>query len=116
MRKLQSTNTQNLKELVVLCPISYTVSVIGGRWKPLIIDRLLKQPLRYSELKRSIPTITERILTLQLKELEQDGIITKTILQERAPKVVEYQLSDKGFSLKEVLQTMFEWGKDNRIA
>jgi DNA-binding HxlR family transcriptional regulator len=113
VRKLQSTNYQNLGELVVLCPISYTILQIGGRWKPLIIDRLLKQPMRYSELKRSMPSVTERVMTRQLKELEQDGIIIKNVYKAKPPKVIEYQLSDKGLSLKEVLTELYVWGNEN---
>ena len=113
MRKLQSTNFQNLGELVLLCPISYAISQIGGRWKPLIIDRLLKQPMRYSELKRSMPSVTERVMTRQLKELEQDGLIVKNVYQDQPPKVVEYQLSEKGLSLKAVLTELYVWGKEN---
>jgi DNA-binding HxlR family transcriptional regulator len=89
---------------------------MGGRWKALIIDRLMKQPLRYSELKRSIPPASERVLTLQLKELEQDGLISKTIIVETSPKIVEYQLTEKGRSLSGVLTELFEWGKNNRHA
>lgn len=116
MRKTSSTNTQNLNQLMVLCPISYTLSVMGGRWKALIIDRLMKQPLRYSELKRSIPPASERVLTLHLKELEQDGLLLKTIIVETPPKIIEYQLTEKGKSLVNVLMQLYEWGKNNRHA
>ncbi|WP_073086765.1 winged helix-turn-helix transcriptional regulator [Chitinophaga jiangningensis] len=113
MRKLQSTNTSNLKQLVTLCPISYTLTLVGGRWKPLIINRLMKQPMRYSELKKSIPFVTERALTLQLKELEQDGLIQKIIHQEKPPRNIEYLLTEKGRSLHPVLSALYEWGKEN---
>ncbi|MFB6457167.1 winged helix-turn-helix transcriptional regulator [Chitinophaga sp. Hz27] len=113
MRKLQSTNTSNLQQLVTLCPISYTLIVMGGRWKALIIDRLTKQPMRYSELKKSIPFVAEKALTLQLKELEQDGLIQKIILQEKPPRNIEYHLTDKGKSLHPVLTALYEWGKEN---
>jgi DNA-binding HxlR family transcriptional regulator len=112
MRKLQSTNAQNFKELIVLCPISYALSVMGGRWKALIIDRLLKRPMRYSELKKAIPPVAERILTLQLKELETDGLITKLILQDHPPKIVEYHLTERGEALRPILSELFAWGRD----
>lgn len=70
--------------------------------------------MRYSELKKSISLITERVLTLQLKELEQDGLITKVIYKEKSPKIVEYRISDKGEILKGVLTELFLWGKANR--
>jgi DNA-binding HxlR family transcriptional regulator len=89
---------------------------MGGRWKALIIDRLMKQPLRYSELKRSIPPASERVLTLHLKELEQDGLLLKTIIVETPPKIIEYQLTEKGKSLVNVLMQLYEWGKNNRHA
>ncbi len=101
---------------MVLCPISYTLSVMGGRWTALIIDRLVKQPLRYSELKRAIPPASERVLTLQLKELEQDGVISRTAIVDTPPKIIEYQLTDKGHSLVGVLTQLYEWGKNNRHA
>lgn len=115
MRKLQSTNSENLTKLILLCPISYTLTIIGGRWKPLIIDRLLNGPKRYNELRKSIPPITERMLTIQLKEMELDGLLNRIILEEMPPKVVEYQLTERGLTLKEVLKELYLWGSQNNI-
>ena len=114
MRKVQSTNSLNFQELVVLCPISYTISIMNGRWKPLIIDRLLRQNMRYGELRQSIPIITERVLTMQLKEMEQDGLISKIVHKQVPPKIVEYFLTEKGKSLKAVLMELYAWGHANR--
>ncbi len=69
--------------------------------------------MRYSELKKSIPLITEKALTLQLKELEQDDLILKIVYQEKPPRIIEYQLTEKGKSLSPVLTALYEWGKVN---
>lgn len=116
MRKLQSTNSENLKKLILLCPISYTISTIGGRWKPLIIDRLLDGSRRYSELKKSMLPITERMLTIQLKEMELDGLLKRIIVEDLPPKVVEYQLTERGISLKNVLKELYEWGSEHNLS
>ena len=79
-------------------PFGYTLSVIGGKWKMVIMFVLVERDvMRYSELKRAIPSITHKMLSAQLKELEADGIVTRTEYQQVPPKV-EYALSPKGLS------------------
>lgn len=91
-------------------PFSYTLSVIGGKWKMVIMFVLVEGGvMRYSELKRAIPNITHKMLSAQLKELEADGIITRTEYQQVPPKV-EYALSPKGLSLMPILEEMCKWG------
>ncbi len=97
MRKLQSTNSENLKKLILLCPISYTISIIGGRWKSLIIDRLLNGPRRYNELKKSMSPITERMLTIQLKEMELDGLLKRIILKSSRQKSSNTSLQKEAY-------------------
>ncbi|HVI49511.1 MAG TPA: helix-turn-helix domain-containing protein [Chitinophaga sp.] len=117
MRKQLSTNTINLNTVIALCPISYTISIVGGRWKPLIIDRLMsKEELRYSELKKLIPPVTERMLTAQLKEMEQDGLVERVVYDTKPPKVVAYRLTARGHSLKGVLHELLAWGQENAPA
>jgi DNA-binding HxlR family transcriptional regulator len=94
---------------ITQCPVETTLSIIGDKWKPLIIYHLLGGTKRYSELQRCIPAVTRRMLTQHLRELEQDGIIHREVYQQVPPKV-EYSLTAIGMTLKPVLDTMFNWG------
>lgn len=90
--------------------MAYTIAVISGRWKLSILGFLLNEGThRYNELRRKLPGISERMLIAQLKELEKDGLISRTAYPEVPPRV-EYALSEKGRSLKEILDRMSEWG------
>lgn len=112
MRKQASTNTINKRQLETDCGMAYTVSVLSGRWKLSILGFLLdNQRLRYSELKRKMTGISERMLITQLKELEADGLIERISYPEVPPRV-EYKLSDKGKSLESILVQMAEWGEN----
>ena len=92
-----------------LCPVDVTLSVIGGKWKLLIYDQLNRGVTRFGQLKRAIPRITQTMLTQQLRELEQDGIVTRTIYAEIPPRV-EYALTDFGRTLECVIAVMCQWG------
>ena len=91
------------------CPVSLTLHVIGGKWKPIILWTINDETKRFGEIKRAIPNITQKMLTQQLRELESDGIITRKIYPEVPPKV-EYTLTEVGKSLKPILCSMHEWG------
>lgn len=92
------------------CPIQVVVDVIGGKWKLSILYHLFQGTKRYGELKRLVPKATERMLTLQLRELEAFGIVRRTVYPEVPPKV-EYSLTDLGRSLEPILLTMLDWGE-----
>lgn len=92
------------------CSVEATLSVIGGLWKPVILFNLLDGRKRFGELSRLVPNATQRMLTLQLRELESDGVISRTVFPEVPPKV-EYALTDLGRSLAPVLLTMRDWGE-----
>lgn len=113
MRKESSTNTLNRHKITSSSGMAYTLDVIGGRWKPTILWSLLNGKLRYSELKKTIPDVSERILVLQLRELEKDGLINRLVYAEVPPRV-EYELTKDGASLKPMLQIISEWGDVHR--
>ncbi|MES5896615.1 winged helix-turn-helix transcriptional regulator [Bacillus cereus group sp. RP43] len=93
-------------------PIEVTLDVVGGKWKVVILCILLDGKKRTSEIKRAMPSITQKMLTQQLRELESDGIIDRTVYTQIPPKV-EYSLSEYGTSLTQVLDNMCEWGKNH---
>lgn len=92
------------------CPVEATMDVISGKWKTLIIHHLLEDTKRFSELKRLIPKVTQRMLTSQLRELEQHGIVHRKVYAEVPPKV-EYSLTEFGKTLEPILWAMHDWGK-----
>ncbi len=93
------------------CPVRRTLSILNGKWKPLIIYELLPEPCRFNELKRRLPGVSQRLLTAQLRALEADGIVDRKVM-EVVPPHVEYSLSEKGRSLHPVLQAMEIWGEN----
>ena len=114
MGKQSSSNNLNKQQLEADCGMAYSISVLSGRWKLSILGFLLNQgKQRYSELKRKLPGVSERMLIAQLKELQSDGLIFKTTYAE-VPARVEYELTEKGRSLKEMLTLMSDWGEEYR--
>lgn len=93
------------------CDVEATLSVVGGRWKPVLLCHLLGGTKRYGELRRLTPNATERMITLQLRELEADGVVARKVYAEVPPRV-EYQLTDFGTSLGPLLQAMQLWGQE----
>lgn len=94
------------------CPVEACLDLIGGKWKGVILNRLLEQTRRFNELKRTIPRITQRMLTTQLRELERDKLIVRKVYAEVPPRV-EYSLTAKGRSLETVLKALLDWGRSN---
>ncbi len=93
------------------CSTSLTMKYIGGKWKSVILIHLLKKK-RYNELRKELPMVTERTLSLQLKELEADGLIIRTVYTSKPPLKVEYELTDFGKTLIPLLKAIAEWGKE----
>ena len=89
----------------------FTLKIMGGKWKPLVLQQLSEEVRRFGELQRLIPEITKQMLTKSLRELEQDNIINRKVFAVVPPKV-EYSLTQKGKSLIAVLRTMESWGKE----
>ncbi|MGZ7445670.1 winged helix-turn-helix transcriptional regulator [Paenibacillus sp. TH7-28] len=92
------------------CPVEYTLDVIGGKWKGVLLYHLINGPIRFNEFRRICPTITQRMLTLQLRELEQDGIVHREVYHQVPPKV-EYSLTEFGQTLVPIILKMKEWGE-----
>lgn len=92
------------------CCASLTMGVIGGKWKTVILFHLRDKTLRYNELRKEMPTVTERTLSLQLKTLEEDGIIKRKVYTSKPPLKVEYSLTDFGKTLIPVVQSIADWG------
>jgi DNA-binding HxlR family transcriptional regulator len=92
------------------CPVEVTVDLIGGKWKPVILARLKEGVRRYGELRRLMPTTSEKMLVQQLRELESDGLVRRTAFA-TVPPQVEYDLTEEGWSLVPVLNALYEWGE-----
>ncbi len=93
-------------------PVEATLDVIGGKWKVVIMCHLIKGDKRTSELKRLMSGITQKMLTQQLRELEQDGVLKRDIYEQVPPKVV-YSLTEYGWSLRPILDSMCAWGEQH---
>ena len=113
------SNTMSMREQSPInslkdTPFGYTLSIISGKWKMVILYWLVEaQPIRYNELQRLIGTISHKTLSVQLKELENDGLITREEYPQIPPKV-EYSLSEKGLSIYPLMEIMCQWGERNK--
>jgi DNA-binding HxlR family transcriptional regulator len=92
------------------CCASLTMGIIGGKWKTVILFHLIDGKLRYNELRKKMPTVTERTLSLQLKTLEEDGVIKRKVYTSKPPLKVEYSLSNFGKTLIPLIQSIADWG------
>lgn len=93
------------------CPVEITMSLIGDKWKVLIIRDLLTGTKRFGELKKSVTGITQKVLTSNLRQMEASGLIKRKVYAEVPPKV-EYSLTETGLSLKPILDSMVKWGNE----
>ena len=92
------------------CPVETTLTLISDKWKVLILLDLMPGTKRFGELKKSIGSVSQKVLTAQLREMEQSGLLTRTVYPEVPPRV-EYTLTDLGYSLKPILDAMWNWGE-----
>lgn len=93
------------------CPVETTLTLISDKWKVLILRDLLPGTKRFGELKKSIGHVTQKVLTAQLREMEANGLLTRTVYAEVPPRV-EYTLTALGYSLKPILDAMWDWGEE----
>ena len=92
------------------CAVEATLAVVGGRWKPVLLFHLLEGRKRFSDLCRAVPNATQRMITLQLRELEADGVVARHVFAQVPPRV-EYELTELGRSLEPLLLQMRDWGE-----
>ncbi|MCI3936165.1 helix-turn-helix transcriptional regulator [Chryseobacterium aahli] len=112
-RKENSTNSINEQYITQECDLTYAVCKIGGRWKLLILCKLENGKLRFSEIRRRISGITERMLTLQLREMEKEGLVKRTVYAEVPPRV-DYELTAIAEELVPIWKQLDHWGKKHR--
>lgn len=107
---------QRTTVMLAECPVEVTLDVIGGKWKGIILYHLIDGKKRFSEFRRLYPRITQRMLTLQLRELERDGVVHRKSYNEIPPRV-EYSLTEFGRTLEPIILLMKEWGvaHENRL-
>lgn len=91
------------------CPVAATLAVLGGKWTPLILLHLRDRPRRFNALRRLLPDVTQRMLTLQLRALEGHGVVARTVF-ETVPPQVEYRLTERGLTLAPIIEAMEAWG------
>lgn len=99
------------KKLLPACPVETTLTLIGDKWKVLILRDLMAGTKRFGELKKSIGSVTQKVLTAQLRAMEESRLVNRKVYAEVPPKV-EYMLTETGYSLKPILDAMWDWGEE----
>lgn len=113
MRKKDDFAMENIStaEKLPACPVETTLTLISDKWKVLILRDLLPGTKRFGELRKSIGHVSQKVLTAQLRQMEQSGLVNRKVYAEVSPKV-EYSLTDVGYSLKPILDAMWTWGEE----
>lgn len=109
MEDIQTIKATPAKELPA-CPVETTLTLIGDKWKVLILRDLMPGTKRFGELKRSLGHVSQKVLTSQLRDMEANGLVSRKVYAEVPPRV-EYTLTDVGYSLKPILDAMWTWGE-----
>ena len=108
-------NEQKTAKTLPACPVETTLSLIGDMWKVLILRDLMPGTKRFGELKKSIGSVSQKVLTAQLRDMESNGLVTRTVYPEVPPRV-EYSLTALGRSLKPILDAMWNWGESYKAS
>lgn len=108
-------NEQKTAKTLPACPVKTTLSLIGDKWKVLILRDLMPGTKRFGELKKSIGSVSQKVLTAQLRDMESNGLVTRTVYPEVPPRV-EYSLTALGRSLKPILDAMWNWGESYKAS
>lgn len=106
---------QEAKKELPACPVETTLALIGDKWKVLILRDLLPGTKRFGELKKSIGSVSQKVLTAQLRDMEANGLVHREVFAEVPPRV-EYSLTDLGKSLKPILDAMKDWGEEYKAS
>lgn len=107
--------TQNTVKKLPACPVETTLTLIGDKWKVLILRDLLPGTKRFGELKKSIGSVSQKVLTTQLRDMEESGLVNRKVYAEVPPRV-EYSLTELGQSLKPILDSMWNWGEEYKAS
>lgn len=107
--------TQNTVKELPACPVETTLTLIGDKWKVLILRDLLPGTKRFGELKKSIGSVSQKVLTAQLRDMEESGLVNRKVYAEVPPRV-EYSLTEVGQSLKPILDSMWNWGEEYKAS
>ncbi len=108
-------STQKTAKELPACPVETTLTLIGDKWKVLILRDLLTGTKRFGELKKSVGNVSQKVLTAQLRAMEDSGLLTRTVYAEVPPRV-EYTLTELGESLKPILDSMWNWGEEYKAS
>jgi len=111
MNEKKSISTTEINELKFHCEMDVAMHYVGGKWKTVVLWYLIEDKKRFNEIKKLIPNITEKMLSIQLKSLEEDGIIKKEVFNIKPPLKVEYSLTEFGKTLIPLLQYLVTWGR-----
>lgn len=106
---------QKTAKTLPACPVETTLTLIGDKWKVLILRDLLPGTKRFGELKKSIGHVSQKVLTAQLRDMEKNGLVSRKVYAEVPPRV-EYTLTELGYSLKPVLDALWNWGEDYKAS
>src|SRR5687768_13250563 len=98
-----------------ICPVGRTVSLISGKWKPLLLFLISNDVNRFSQIERSIAGISKKVLTSQLRSLEKYGLIDRIVYKTKHPQIVVYKLTNRGYALLELIDRIFDWGTANLL-
>jgi DNA-binding HxlR family transcriptional regulator len=104
-----------MKRELPACPVETTLTLIGDKWKVLILRDLLPGAKRFGELRKSVGNVSQKVLTTQLRAMEDNGLLTRTVYPEVPPRV-EYSLTELGLSLKPILDAMWDWGEEYKAS
>lgn len=108
-------NTQSTIKELPACPVETTLMLIGDKWKVLILRDLMSGTKRFGELKKSLGSVSQKVLTAQLRDMEDSGLVNRQVYAEVPPRV-EYSLTELGQSLKPILETMQNWGESYKAS
>lgn len=113
IEQILSLDKKEFEKYFNSCPVTYTQNIIGGKWKPIILSRIRMGINRFGIMQRSIPTISKQMLTAQLRELEDDGIVSRKVYAEVPPRV-EYNITKSGQDIFPIIEAMAKWALNQR--